>query len=382
MARGEGEHAVAKAEKRGAARIASAKADADAARAEVEAVAAKEKGALAKRHDAETKALPEPRTTTDVDPLIRGMSERQASMRGAPIVSGHAAMGAGLSLLHGNPVAAAGALASSFAAGQARNHGNLLAARTLRGLSMTLSEVDEAIRSGATSVLTGTGSKALRSATNEDSDKSPSFEDLSRNLIQLQANPLELERRVREAVGHLALDAPGTYQEILATTQRAHGFLLSILPQPQRDPRSLTPHLEPDDVGPTARYEFMRSSATIDDPLSVFADVEDGSITQTQVDAIAAVYPKLFDKMRVEVKRQTMYLTTPVDYERQIHVGVLLNQVTDEVLEADFQMLMRDSYADKSKKNESANAGSSDASGSKATKNMMSASESIEGGSP
>lgn len=384
-ARGKGEGEVAKAEKRGAARILSAKADAEAARVEAEAIASKERDALAKKHGAEIKGLPEARTTTDVDPFIKGMADRQAAMRSKPLVSGHAAMGAGLSLLHGNPVAAVGALGSSFAAGQARNHGNLLAARTLRGLSTTLSSVDDAIRSGATSILTGASSKATRAATNDDitkgERKSPTFEELSKQLVELDANPLELEHRVRESVGFIAGDAPGTYQEILETTRRAHGFLLSILPVPQRDPNSLTPHLDPSDVGPTARYDFMRSAATIDDPLSVFADVEDGSITQTQVNAIQAVYPRLFDKMRNEVRRQTMYLTTPVDYERQIHVGVLLNQVTDEVLESDFQRLMRDSYADKSKQSESANE-SRGASGSKATKNMMSASESVEGGMP
>jgi len=385
-ARGKGEGEVAKAEKRGAARIASAKADAEAARIEAEAIATKERDALAKKHGAEIKGLPEAKTTTDVDPFIKGMTERQAAMKSKPLVSGGAMWAAGASVLHGNLPAAATAFGTSFAAGQARNHGNLLAARTLRGLSTTLSTVDDAIRSGATSILTGTSSKAVRAATNEDVTKSerkaPTFEELSSSLIELEANPLELERRVRESVGHIAHDAPGTYQEILATTQRAHAFLLSILPAPQRDPNSLTPHLDPGDVGPTARYEFMRSSATIDEPLSIFADVEDGSITQTQVNAIEAVYPRLFDKMRNEVRRQTMYLAAPIDYEREIHVGVLLGQVTNEVLESDFQALMRDSYADKSEKNESANAGKSGASGSKATKNMMSASESIEGGSP
>lgn len=384
-ARGQGEGAVAKAEKRGAARIESAKADAAAAMAKVEEGAKAEKAALSKTHEAQTKKLPAASEKTDVDPLIEGMTKYQEGLRGKPMVSSHAMLGAGMSLLHGNPVAAAGAMASSFAAGQARNHGNLIAARTMRGLSQTLSHVDAAIRDGAADILSGTAGRAVKSATNdpEPSRKEPTFEELSKKIIDAQANPLELEHRVREAVGHIALEAPGTYQEILATTQRAHAFLLSILPLPQRDPGSLTPHLEPGDVSATAQYEFMAASRTIDDPLSIFADVKDGSITQTQVNAIATVYPRLFDKMRAEVRRQTMYLTSPVDYEREIHVGVLLGQVTNQVLEPDFQALMRSSYDQKNKKAESINAGGGGGgSGSKTTKNMMSGSESIEGGNP
>ena len=381
-ARGEGAGAVAKAEKRGAARIESAKADAAKARETFEAGASKEKEALAKSHGKQVKKLPELSTETDVDPLIKGMAERQSAMKAKPMVSGAAMMGAGLSLLHGNPVAAAGAIGSSFIAGQARNHGNLIAARMMRGLSTTLSSVDAAVRDGAARILAGTTGRAVKAATNADVEekghREPTFEELSKKLIDAQANPLELEHRVRESVGHIAIDAPGTYQEVLATTQRAQQFLLSILPIPQRDPNTLTPHLDPGDVGETARYEFMQSARTIDHPLSIFEDVQDGSITQSQVDAIQAVYPKLFDKMRSEVRRQTMYLAEPVDYEREIHVGVLLGQVTNQVLEPDFQSLMAKTYAEKSKQMDSPNA--SGGSGSKSAKNMMSGSESIEGG--
>jgi hypothetical protein len=123
----------------------------------------------------------------------------------------------------------------------------------------------------------------------------------------------------------------------------------------------------------------MQSARTIDEPLSLFEDVNDGSITQAQVQAIAEVYPNLYGRMRNEVKRQTVYLTSPVDYDREVHVGVLLGQVTNEVLDPDFQTLLRQAYEEKTEKAQSQNAGSG-ASGSKAVKNMMSASESVEGG--
>ena len=376
-ARGEGEGAVAKAEKRGAARIASAKADAAALLKKVEEGAGKEKEALAKTHESQRAKLPQARTTTDVDPLLEGMSKRAEAPR--PLLSSGAAWGAGVSLLHGNPVAAATALASGFAAGAARNHGNLIAARMMRGLSTTLTGVDAAVRDGALAVLSGRAAKVGNAIASRPGEKTPSFDELSKKIIDVQSNPAELEHRVRESVGHIAIDAPSTYQEVLATAQRANAYLYAILPVPQKDPNTLTPHLDPGFVPESARYDFMQSVRTIDDPLSLFADVSNGSITQAQVEAVQTVYPLLFDKMRNEVKRQTMFLVSPVDYEREIHVGTLLGQVTNEVLEPDFQSMMAKSYKDKSKNQESQNSAPKP-SGSKATKNMMSGSESIEGG--
>jgi hypothetical protein len=380
-ARGKGEVAVAQAEKRGAARIASAEADAAKALEEFKASAAKERAGLAKTHEAQAKALPGPNLATDVDALAEGFGKYQAarSKGGAPLISNGGLWGAGMSVVHGNPMGALGALGVSFAAGRARNVSNLTTARVLRGISQTLTSLDAAVRDGAQAILTG--SKVARSVANMSrGEKEPSFEDLSQSIIDAQANPLELEHRVRESVGDLAGHAPGTYQEILATTQRAHAYLFSILPEPQRDPYSLTPHLDRGQVNETARYDFMSSARSIDDPLSLFEDVHSGDITQAQVDAVAFVYPQLFDRMRNEVKRQSMYLTTPVDYMREVHVGVLLGQVTNQVLEPDFQKLLRDSYAEKNKKAESQNVGSGGGQASKSAENMKSGSESIEGG--
>ncbi len=384
-ARGKGAKEVSKAEKRGAARIESAIADASDARAAADTLASNERTALGKAHEAQTKALPAASDKTSIDPLIEGM-KRTGQERGArPAVSNGALFGAGVSLMHGNPLGAAAALGLSFAAGHVRNAGNLSAARAMRALSNRLSAVDQAVRQGAANILGTTLGKAAKSAELErekHEGRAPKFEELAERLVAIQANPLELEHRVREAVGHVAGEAPGTYGAMLVTAQRAHAYLFSILPMPQRDPNSLTPHLEVGDVSDTAQYEFMESARAIDDPLGAFRDVEDGAITQAQVLAIQAVYPEFFDEMRAEVRRQTMYLAEPVEYDRSIHVGTLLGMVTNEVLEPGFQVELRKAYEEKFKKSESTNE-SQGASGSKAASNMMSASQSIEqGGTP
>jgi hypothetical protein len=383
-ARTKGESFVAKAEKRGQARLESARADADAAAEEVNRVTIKERQQLETAHEAQRAGLKPPSEKTDVDPLLKGMRGTSQRSR-APMFSPHAGMGAVFSLVHGHPLGAAGALLGSFAAGQARNIRNLTAARTMRNLSNKISAVDTAIRRGAARLLGHAGAAAAMGTEREleehVSRREPKFDDVAKSVVDLQANPMELEHRVRHQLGHLVTDAPQHYQEVLAQAQRAQVYLFSILPVPSRDPNTLTPQFEKGDVSDTEQYDFMQAVGAVDDPLSVFAHTKAGTITQSQVDAIAHVYPDLYDQMRNEIRYQTMSLKAPIDYDDEVNIGSLMGVVTNQVLEPDFQAQQRRAYASKAAAGAPVGgAGSKAGSGSKLVKSMQSGSEALEGG--
>ncbi len=384
-----GHKEAAVVEKKAASAVAAAKADAEAARLSFEATTSKEHAQLAKAQAAELKKVPKLDTATNVDAFVTGAQESAKRAAEVPLVSGHAIWGTKFGFLLGHPVAAAGDLAASFAAGRARAAGNLFTARALHGLSDQISKVDDAIRAGTALILGRTGARAIGAAVSDGKDeapkapKTPSFEEVSKDLYAAQANPAILERRVQAALGDTAKSAPQTYGETLSAMQRANAFLVNMLPRPQRDPNTLTPQLEPGTVDATSQYEFMQSYKTVVDPLSIYRDVHDLSVTEQQVLAIEEVFPALYKQMQAEVDRQKMYLTKPIDYERAIHVGTLLGVITDEVLEPDFQSALASNYKDKAAAGASPGAGSqSPGSESKTAKSMMSASESVEGGSP
>lgn len=373
-ARTTGQKEASAAQKKASLGVDQAREGAEAKRAKFEAGAAKEKASMAALHEKTVKKVPEASTVTDVDPLIEGMTA--PAQETAPLVSGQAALGAGLSLLHGNPVAAGLALTSSFAAGRVRAVNNLTRARVLRSVSEQITKVDDAIREGAALILGRAGARATASEASAP-PKLPPFEKVAANLMATQGNPDLVERQVRQALGDTANHAPETYQAALLTAQRVNAVLLDILPQPQRDPYSLTPQLDHGSVNATDEWEFMQSYKTILDPLSIFRDVHDGSATEQQVEVIGRAYPPLLEQMREEVNVQKQSLTKPVDYDRAIHVGTLLGVMTDEVLERDFQSMQFQSFKQKAQQGQ-AIGGKSGA--SKATKNMQSGSESLESG--
>jgi len=373
-ARTAGQKEAAAAQKKASLGVESAREQAGASHAKFEKGAEAEKASMAKLHEKQIAKVPEASTVTDVDPLIEGM--KKPIQETAPLVTGQAGLGAGLSLLHGNPVAAGLALASSFAAGRVRAMNNLTRARVLRGMAEQITKVDNAIRDGAALILGRAGARATSSEVSRP-PRLPPFEKVAENLMATQGNPDLVEQQVRASLGDTANHAPETYKGALQTAQLANAYLLEVLPQPQRDPHSLTPQLDHGEVNETDQWEFMQTYKTILDPLGIFKDVHDGSATEQQVEAIGRVYAPLLDQMREEVNVQKVSLTRPVDYDRAIHVGTLLGVMTDEVLERDFQSMQFQNYKQKAQQGQAVG---SKAGASKTTKNMQSGSESIESG--
>lgn len=311
----EGDAAVRKAEKEGATSVEKAK-----------------------------KGIPKLDESTPVDEHIAALERK----KNAPSHSGdNAALGAVISLSHGNVPGAIMSLLTGYAAKTARTEGNYVAARIMRGLSKELSKVDTAIQAGAMDAVRGVATRAAPALIPEEKKRKPTFDEVYPRVLEAQGNPLIIQARVQASMGHWAVAAPQLYASTLNAAERAQSFLESVLPEPQRDPYSLTPHLQVSDIPPSDRYDFMQYVQAIDDPIAVFKDVKSGNVTDQQIEAIKAVYPALYEQMGEEVDRQIQLLTKPMPYEREINVGRLLGRQTNEVLDPDFQTFQDAAYGAK-----------------------------------
>jgi hypothetical protein len=376
---------VARLGRQGERTIAGAEKGAERSLGKFEKGAEKETKALGKAQEKEVKKLGGPEEKTVLDPYIAGAKKSAEEAAQRPAFSSSAGIGAVMSLIHGNPFAAAGTLLSSLAAGRVRAGGNLLKAQAMVSLAEKLRAVDKAVQNGAASIFGRTASLGAEAGVRgiqarPEKKREPSFEEVSKSVLLAKGNPQLIERHVQAQLGPTVQAAPQAYGAALMTAQRAQQFLESMLPAKQRDPNSIRPDLQPGDVSDTEKYDFMQYVKALRDPLDVLKDVREGTVTEQQVEAIKFVTPDLYEQMRQEVLWQATETTKPLDYEREIHLGTLLGVTTDQVLEPDFQSTLKTAYEEKAEAGASANGSKGKPGESKVNKDMMSASQQAESG--
>lgn len=292
---------------------------------------------------AELRGLPKPSKATPVDKQL----EHLRGPQGQDAIGLTSIGGAAMSLLHGNVAGAAMAALGGIAARTAKAQGNMIAARTMSALADSIAKADGTIARYAGRAV---GRYARLGTDLATEDKGPArprmnFEKVYQRVRDAQTNPLIVEQRVRASAGQWAQTAPTVYSSLLSASMRAQSFLESKLPPPRTDPYSLTPQIEESDLSDTEKYDFMQYTKAVADPIGVLKDVADGSVTEQQVEALQAVYPALYKQMATEVMRRVAELDAPLDYEKSVHIGTLLNIDTSEVMTSEFQSVLADMYS-------------------------------------
>jgi len=73
----------------------------------------------------------------------------------------------------------------------------------------------------------------------------------------------------------------------------------------------------------------MRYRDAVNDPIGVLEQARNGKITAESVEAIKAVYPRLYDQLCDTVIRATVDAKRPVSYQESIRIGILLDRPTN-----------------------------------------------------
>lgn len=162
----------------------------------------------------------------------------------------------------------------------------------------------------------------------------------------MQGNPALVADRVSRSLEPLGGAAPNVVTAATGIALRGIDFLASKLPPSRLDPFSLQPQLQPRNRASDAEIsQFMRYTQAIDDPLIVLRDAKAGTLTRDHVEAVKAVYPQLYDQMRVEVMRSVVQTTAELPYAKRIQLGILLDIPTDKTLAPDFLREIQATYS-------------------------------------
>ena len=76
----------------------------------------------------------------------------------------------------------------------------------------------------------------------------------------------------------------------------------------------------------------------------VYEAARKGTLTREHVEAVKAIYPKLYAEMQVAVMESLASSRQKLSYARRIQLGILLDIPTDKTLSPDFQKAVQGTY--------------------------------------
>lgn len=150
---------------------------------------------------------------------------------------------------------------------------------------------------------------------------------------------------MRMEVGAVAKDAPGTATGLVAARVRARDFLLEKAPRELLGDDPLQPHLKKPVPSRPELEKFARYMRTVDDPLSVLDDMNDGRLTKEQVEALRVVYPAVYADLEKRVVEKLTDSTERVPYLKRVQLGLLLGIPTDKSLQPERIAMTQAIYA-------------------------------------
>lgn len=149
---------------------------------------------------------------------------------------------------------------------------------------------------------------------------------------ELSDNPDKLMDRLTKMTEGMDAHAPNTSSAMSSAASRAVQFLASKVPRPtQVSPFS--PPVEPSEI---EKMTFRRYADAVLDPVGVMSRIHDGSLMKADLEALQAVYPKLYASMRDAVTEQMTQAITKkemVPYKTRLGVSMFLGAPVDRSLE-------------------------------------------------
>lgn len=158
------------------------------------------------------------------------------------------------------------------------------------------------------------------------------------------SQPAVRAEQVSAHLGGLGSHAPATVASVSSVANRGTAFLQAKIPPRHVDMQSLTPHAERPRVSDTEMARFLRYADAVDDPLKIVDDMKSGRLTKETVEAVRAVYPKLYATIQGRVADELSDRTTKVPYEQRVRLGMLLGVPADKSMTPAFQKALQAAY--------------------------------------
>lgn len=206
----------------------------------------------------------------------------------------------------------------------------------------------EAIRHGSGELSGKVESRAVQAATAAAILGKTSHEAVHQQLqhvAELNSDPEKMAAHTHALAGNIGNVAPKVAAQVAMKDQQRIRYLDSVAPRPSSPQNALIPQMD------TLRYKdadvnrWLRTKALVYNPTLIVDELNRGTINKSDVDAVKATSPKLFDAVLGHVKDQLADPKTKVPYAKRIRLGILFGFPADQTQTPEFAQFVGNTYA-------------------------------------
>jgi hypothetical protein len=159
-------------------------------------------------------------------------------------------------------------------------------------------------------------------------DSTPLFTRFTEARSKLEQYEQQPEQKLSRSLGDTDLTAPVVANEVRATATRAAAFLRSKLPQDRISPYDAQPLLKRDGarVSDSQMAKYLRYQRAVERPREVIADLAEGKVSREGIEALKAVYPKLYADMSEKLTAKLAEQTERLPRAQLIQLSIALGQ--------------------------------------------------------
>jgi hypothetical protein len=156
------------------------------------------------------------------------------------------------------------------------------------------------------------------------------YSNLENNMNRYGQNPDAFTQRVNRGSSSIYSSAPNTASALDVSAVQAALFLNSKLPKKSANPGPVELLKKPKPPSKFALSKMERYLNAVENPKSVFHDLERGRLSSEGAESLKIVYPNLFAQLQSQALE--MLGSKPVPYNKRLQLGLLLGIPTDESL--------------------------------------------------
>jgi hypothetical protein len=187
------------------------------------------------------------------------------------------------------------------------------------------------------------GRPKMKAAQREE--KHERYEKRLGELAQLRSQPTAITDRLVSSTERLGVAAPKMAAALQVKAAQAAQFLLDKAPKKPSIEGEINPTLRKWRPRDSEIAKWERYVAAVEDPLSVLDDLEAGRVSREGVEALKAVYPKLYEEVTTQLMSRVSEMQKELPYEDRLQLGILFGVPTDPSLTPQFVSAIQQLYA-------------------------------------